>query len=293
MDNEQNSNITADGETAQKPKKRRLTPWICRNDNCGKRAQSGCRSLCIACYTEQYPDEHRGQKKINQHQCDSTQRPQNLAILGSSSTNNNANVSLQRNSNLFHRSVSIPSMAYVAFLEQRIIDMETRSEQIEKRMETRISYLEELLRDRSSSMFQSQSFSSGLDNSMNLPMGLNFFPSSLQDYSIDLPRTNRTARTHADMLARSDSPHAGLDNSGVICYANAIFQALASMRHLTTLFDVPPPDTVTTYPLNHAFCSLLYSMVVGERNQNTVFNASNFITLFCERNVTFRNRQSK
>ena len=64
MDNEQNSNITADGETAQKPKKRRLTPWICRNDNCGKRAQSGCRSLCIACYTEQYPDEHRGQKKI-------------------------------------------------------------------------------------------------------------------------------------------------------------------------------------------------------------------------------------
>ena len=171
MDNEQNSNITADGETAQKPKKRRLTPWICRNDNCGKRAQSGCRSLCIACYTEQYPDEHRGQKKINQHQCDSTQRPQNLAILGSSSTNNNANVSLQRNSNLFHRSVSIPSMAYVAFLEQRIIDMETRSEQIEKRMETRISYLEELLRDRSSSMFQSHSFSSGLDNSMNLQMG--------------------------------------------------------------------------------------------------------------------------
>jgi hypothetical protein len=93
-------------------------------------------------------------------------------------------------------------MAYVAFLEQRINDnMETRSEQIEKCMETRISYLEELLRDRSLSMFQSHSFSSGLDNSMNHQMGLNFSPSSLQDYSIYLPRTNRRARTHADMLA--------------------------------------------------------------------------------------------
>jgi ubiquitin C-terminal hydrolase len=149
------------------------------------------------------------------------------------------------------------------------------------------------LHDRSLSMFQSHSFSLGLDNSMNLPIGLNFFPSLLQDYSINLPRTNQTERTHADMLARSDSPHAGLDNSGILCYANAIFQALASMRHLTTLFNVPPPDTVTTYPLNHAFCSLLYSMVLGERNQNTVLNASNFITLFCERNDTFKNRQSK
>ena len=93
-------------------------------------------------------------------------------------------------------------MAYVAFLEQRINDnMETRSEQIEKCMETRISYLAELLRDRSLSMFQSHSFSSGLDNSMNHQMGLNFSPSSLQDYSIYLPRTNRRARTHADMLA--------------------------------------------------------------------------------------------
>ena len=65
-------------------------------------------------------------------------------------------VPAQCNANLFHRSVSIPSMAYVAFLEQRINDnMETRSEQIEKCMETRISYLAELLRDRSLSMFQS------------------------------------------------------------------------------------------------------------------------------------------
>ncbi len=58
---------------------------------------------------------------------------------------------------------------------------------------------------------------------------------------------NRTARTHQIMLTcykanqgNDEMPHAGLSNTGVICYLNAIFQALASCNHLTTFFDTPP-----------------------------------------------------
>ncbi len=57
---------------------------------------------------------------------------------------------------------------------------------------------------------------------------------------------NRTARTQQIMLTRckanqgnDEMPNAGLSNTGVICYSNAIFQALASCNHLTTFFDTP------------------------------------------------------
>ena len=115
MDNQQNSNRTADGDTAQKQTKRRKTQWWCRTESCPKQAQTGCKSHCKLCYITLYPDEHaRGsnkgaQNEINKHYSDSTQQPENLAILGNSSSNN-ANVSLQCYATSFHRSVSNPSM---------------------------------------------------------------------------------------------------------------------------------------------------------------------------------------
>ncbi len=182
-------------------------------------------------------------------------------------------------------------MEYVASLEKKINDTEDKNQYLDRR----ISYLEELMHNHSLPMFLSHNFNSVQDNSMDFPIGLNFFPSSSQASSNNPPPTNRTARTHQDMLARcdandcNDSPHAGLVNTGVICYANAIFQALASLRHLTILFNVPPSYNSGTFPLNHTFCTVLHSMV----NQDSVADASTFVDHFFDRHKHFQHEERK
>jgi hypothetical protein len=71
---------------------------------------------------------------------------------------------------------------------------------------------------------------------------------------------NRTARTQQIMLTRckanqgnDEMPNAGLSNTGVICYSNAIFQALASCNHLTTFFDTPPQQNHECFVKYYAF----------------------------------------
>ncbi len=133
---------------------------------------------------------------------------------------------------------------------------------------------------------------------MNIPTRLSHFTSSSQVTSNNPPR-NRTSRTHQDMLAQcdandcNDTPHAGLRNTGVICFANATFQALASFHHLTTLFDDPPPYNSGTFPLNHAFCTVLHSMVMRQHNQDLVLDASTFHELFSDHRKDFKDVESK
>ena len=113
------------------------------------------------------------------------------------------------------------------------------------------------------------------------------------------PPRNRNLRTQEDMLApcnttnSNDTPHAGLKNTGVICYANAIFQALASLHHLTTLFNDPPTYNSGTFPLNHAFCTLLHLMVMRQGNQDSVVDASPFLKLFYHRRKDFQDNECK
>jgi hypothetical protein len=57
-------------------------------------------------------------------------------------------------------------------------------------------------------------------------------------------------------------PNAGLSNTGVTCYSNAIFQALASCNHLTTFFDTPPQQ-------NHS-CPFLVVIVISEMNNVSI-----------------------
>ncbi len=165
MEHGLNSKRTTDGDTAQMQTKRKKTRWQYRTDGCPKQAQTGCKSLCKQCYqsalqSQPQSDSTQGaENKLNTPRSDSTQRPENLAILGNSSSNN-ANVSLQRGTTSFHGCVSIPSMAYVASLEKKINDMETQNLYLDRR----ISYLEELMRNCSSPMFQSHSFNSVQDS---------------------------------------------------------------------------------------------------------------------------------
>ncbi len=79
---------------------------------------------------------------------------------------------------------------------------------------------------------------------------------------------NRTARTQQIMLTRykanqgnDEMPNAGLSNTGVICYSNAIFQALASCNHMTTFFDTPPQQNCERFLLYYVFSQMLHLMV--------------------------------
>jgi ubiquitin C-terminal hydrolase len=70
---------------------------------------------------------------------------------------------------------------------------------------------------------------------------------------------NQTAKTQQIMQTRyktnqgnDEMPNAGLSNTGVLCYSNAIFQALASCNHLKTFFDTPPQQIVNPlYSITH------------------------------------------
>ena len=192
------------------------------------------------------------------------------------------------------------SMEHVAKLENMINEMEIQMRNVNQTLD----HLKEMLRDRLSPFLTVHSFTSGQDNSMDIPTGgLSVFTSSSRDSSKNPPR-NRTSRTHQDTLARCDStyyndtlhdntPHAGLKNVSVICYANAIFQALASFHHHTTLFNDLPQYTSNTYPLNHAFCKLLHTMVMSQSNQESVTDANDFLKLFCNLKPDFRDVECK
>ena len=287
MENGQNSKRTADGATAETRGTKKKW-WPCKTNDCPKQAQTGRRGLCKNCYNEFL---------LNQPRSDLTQVAENLATLGDRSSNN-ATVSLQRGASSYDRCVSVPSIAYVASLEERIHDMETQMTNINQNLERRILYLEQMMRDRASPLLHSHSFSSGQHNLMDIPTGFSYFSSSSQASTNNPPR-NRTSRTHQDMLARCDTndcnvmPHAGLRNTGVICYANAIFQALASFHHLTTLFKDPPPYNSGTFPLNHAFCMVLHSMVMSQRSRESEVDPSTFVDLFSDRHKNFKHEESK
>ena len=74
-----------------------------------------------------------------------------------------------------------------------------------------------------------------------------------------------------------DHARAGLNNCGVICYSNAIFQGLASCIHASQLFQGPPSDAHKKFPLYHAFASVMNAMVRGEE---TVVDPSPFVDLY-------------
>ena len=67
--------------------------------------------------------------------------------------------------------------------------------------------------------------------------------------------------------------NAGLKNSNVYCYSNAILQCLASCIFFS---DFSPSENHTEFALNHAFASLMNSMVGGEQSTDP----SSFMNVF-------------
>ncbi len=99
----------------------------------------------------------------------------------------------------------------------------------------------------------------------------------------------RLARNESDETANPE-----LSNSGVICYANAIFQALAHFNHLTSLFNNPPPDDKHgAFPLNNAYCTVLHSLVRRPGNPGSLADPGNFVNLFTNIHQDFDAVESK
>jgi len=71
--------------------------------------------------------------------------------------------------------------------------------------------------------------------------------------------------------------HAGLNNSNVNCYSNAIFQCIASCICFS---DFAPSEKHPQFPLNHAFASLLSSMVGSEESVDPSLFMNVFMPLF-------------
>ena len=82
---------------------------------------------------------------------------------------------------------------------------------------------------------------------------------------------------------RSEHGNAGLRNQNVTCYSNAIFQAIASCSHLTTVFDNVLSDSQRCFRLNYEFVRLLHSMI----HQSDCFDPHDFLSLFLRRNSNF------
>ena len=71
--------------------------------------------------------------------------------------------------------------------------------------------------------------------------------------------------------------HAGLKNSNVNCYSNAIFQCIASCICFS---DFSPSEKHPQFPLNHAFASLMSSMVGSEESIDPSLFMNVFMPLF-------------
>jgi hypothetical protein len=81
-------------------------------------------------------------------------------------------------------------------------------------------------------------------------------------------------RIRGEPAAVDVGANAGLVNSNVSCYSNAILQCLASCIHFS---DFSPSVNHPEFPLNHAFASLMISMMVGGEQ---IINPSSFTDVF-------------
>jgi hypothetical protein len=84
---------------------------------------------------------------------------------------------------------------------------------------------------------------------------------------------NFPKRIRGEPAAVNVGANAGLKNSNVYCYSNAILQCLASCISFS---DFSPTENHTEFALNHAFASLMTSMVGGEQ----IIDPSSFMNFF-------------
>ena len=178
-------------------------------------------------------------------------------------------------------------------VESRINVLETQNHDLQQRlkkcetenhdMKLRITELEE----KTKKSFSIPSFSLSNNNEKDPILGLlTTFPSRRHK--------KRTAKSHDEVVAEVVSPNTGLINTGVICYSNAIFQALASCYRMTTLFNhsLPAPyQDRDRFRLCFAFAEVLHSLV--NRPSSEPFHPKTFNEIFQQTHSNFIDAESE
>ncbi len=222
---------------------------------------------------------------------------------------------------MYNNQVSIPSVAYVTALKRRINILEQSMRQVALRedyhqdLEQRVKDLEQLVQELMRRLVSKVHMSDGQRSTMGSSYNWGFSCTMDNDHRNVAPYQgnnnnpmmistgegqlrNRTVRTQQIMLTQykanpenSEMPNAGLSNTGVICYSNVIYQALASCNHLTTFFNTPPQKNRECFVLYDAFSQVLHLMVRHQGSQRDVVNPTNFIMPFLDRHSDFRDEQ--
>jgi ubiquitin C-terminal hydrolase len=136
--------------------------------------------------------------------------------------------------------------------------------------------------------FSIPSFSLSDNNEQDPIIGLTAYPSRRQN--------KRTATSHDDVVAMVVSPNTGLINTGMICYSNAIFQALASCYRTTTLFNHSlhaPNQDRDRFRLCFAFVEVLRLLVNRPSSEPFVFYPRRFIDVFRQTHSNFIDEESE
>jgi hypothetical protein len=97
-------------------------------------------------------------------------------------------------------------------------------------------------------------------------------------------------RSNRHRIANDGGRNAGLVNNNVLCYANAIFQIIASCGCLNESLSNPPNMAHQHFSLYYNFASVISSMISGG---NEAVNPNNFTNVFSERVPQFENEQRK
>ncbi len=222
---------------------------------------------------------------------------------------------------IYDNRVSVPSVAYVTALKRRINVLEQSMRQVASReashqdLERRVKDLEQMVQELMRRLVSTVHMSDGQRSTMGSSYNWGFSCTMDDDHRNVAPNQgnnnnpmvittgegqlrNRTARTQQIMLTRykanqgnDEMPHAGLSNTGIICYSNAIFQALASCNHLKTFFDTPLQQNCERFVLYYAFSQVLHLMVRHQGSQQDVVDPTNFIMPFLDRHSDFRDEQ--
>ena len=162
-------------------------------------------------------------------------------------------------------------------LQQRLKKCETENHD----MKLRITELEEKMKKS----FSIPSFSLSDNNEQDPLRGLTTYASR---------KKKRTAKSHDEVVAEVVSPNTGLINTGVICYSNAIFQALASCYRTTTLFkhSLPAPNqNHDRFRLCFVFAEVLHSLVNCPSSEP--FHTKTFNEVFQQTHSNFIDAESE
>jgi ubiquitin C-terminal hydrolase len=97
-------------------------------------------------------------------------------------------------------------------------------------------------------------------------------------------------RSNRHRIANDGGRNAGLVNNNVLCYANAIFQIIASCGCLNESLSNPPNMAHQHFSLYYNFAIVISSMISGG---NEAVNPIIFTNVFSERVPQFDNEQRK